>query len=221
MKMISLGIFILISAAHIVFILLQKERLRRMSKILIIPSLLAFYIAAAENPYVFPILALVFGWIGDILLINKRRRLNFKLGLVSFLSGHICYILAFVHRLWLAGSGAGEGLRFNPPAAFICIPLAAAAGIVIIRFIKPNKEMFLPVIIYVIGIEIMSFWAFELFVCDAATGGALVFAGSLCFIISDTVLGYYTFRKLTLAGSVLVMLFYIIAQTAITCGLMM
>jgi uncharacterized membrane protein YhhN len=214
---IFFGIFIIVSAAHIVFISLQKEKLRRVSKVLIIPFLLAFYIAAAKSPLVFPILALVFGWIGDILLINKRRRMNFKLGLASFLLGHICYVFTFVNRLRPDADDAV--FRFNPTVALICIPLAVALGILMLKFVKPNKEMLLPVIFYLIGIVTMSFWALELFVCAPGPGGALILSGSLCFIVSDTMLGYYTFRKLKLVGSVLIMLFYVLAQAGIILGL--
>jgi uncharacterized membrane protein YhhN len=219
---ISLGVFIAISAAHIVFISIQKERPRRISKVLIIPFLLAFYLAAAENPLVFPfpILALVFGWIGDILLINKRRRINFKLGLASFLLGHICYVFTFINCLKPVGPDANDTVfRFNPTVAFICIPLAVVLGIVMLKFIKPNKEMLLPVIFYLVGIVTMSFWALELFVCTPGLGGALIFSGSLCFMISDSILGYYTFRKLKRVGAVLIMLFYVLAQAGIILGL--
>jgi uncharacterized membrane protein YhhN len=217
---IFLGIFIAVSAAHIIFILLQKERPRRISKVLIIPFLLAFYVAAVDNPLVFPIFALVFGWIGDILLINKRRRINFKLGLASFLLGHICYVITFINHLKSVGPEANDAaFRFNPTVALICVPLAVVLGIVMLKFIKPNKEMFLPVIFYLIGIVTMSFWALELFVCAPGPSGALIFSGSLCFMISDSILGYYTFRKLKRVGAVLIMLFYVLAQAGIILGL--
>ena len=38
---------------------------------------------------------LIFGWIGDVFLIPKGAGLFFLFGLVSFLFGHICYIIAF------------------------------------------------------------------------------------------------------------------------------
>jgi uncharacterized membrane protein YhhN len=216
MIFISLGIFIFISAAHIVFISLQKEKQRRISKVLVIPPLLAFYIAAVKNPPIFPILALVFGWIGDILLINKRRRINFKLGLASFLLGHICYVFTFVNYLKDIDAAV---FSFNTMAVLIYVPLAAVTGILMLRFIRPNREMLLPVIFYLIGIETMCFWALEVFVCNPGHGGALIFFGSLCFILSDTILGYYTFRKLKRVGAVLIMLFYILAQAGLILGL--
>jgi uncharacterized membrane protein YhhN len=97
--------------------------------------------------------------------------------------------------------------------------LAVVLGIVMLKFIKPNKAMLLPVIFYLIGIVTMSFWALELFVCAPGLGGALIFSGSLCFMISDSILGYYTFRKLRLVGAVLIMLFYVLAQAGIILGL--
>jgi uncharacterized membrane protein YhhN len=212
---VSFAFFVAASAAHIVFISLGKEKPRRISKVLIIPSLIVFYIVSAHSPYAFTVMALVFGWIGDIALISKRRRINFKIGLLAFMVGHICYIFTFINLL-----KDGEGFRFNTAAAFIYVPLALFFIAVLLRvIIRPNCEMSLPIIIYIIVIEIMGFWAFELFACGPGTGEALIFAGSLYFMISDALLGHYTFKKLTRMGAVLIMLFYVIAQAGIITGL--
>jgi uncharacterized membrane protein YhhN len=129
--------------------------------------------------------------------------------------GHICYIFTFINLL-----KDGEGFRFNTAAAFIYVPLALFFIAVLLRvIIRPNREMRLPIIIYIIVIEVMGFWAFELFACSPETGEALIFAGSLYFMISDALLGHYTFKKLTRMGAVLIMLFYVVAQAGIITGL--
>ena len=215
----SLAFYIVISAMHIIFISFQKEKLRRISKVLIIPALIVFYLFSARSVYIFTVMALVFGWIGDILLINKRRRINFKLGLVAFLLGHICYIITFVNRLKIAASF--EAPKFNMIAAFICIPLALLAIIPLLKFIKPNKDMRLPVIVYILGIETMCFMALEVFVCNPGLGEAITLIGSIFFMTSDALLGHFTFGKYTRLGAVFIMVFYVLAQACIITGLVL
>ncbi|MDR2363216.1 MAG: lysoplasmalogenase [Spirochaetaceae bacterium] len=46
-----------------------------------------------------------------------------------------------------------------------------------------------------------------------------MFIGSLCFLISDSILGYFTFRTSSKYGSFFIMFFYMIAQGSIVIGL--
>ena len=209
-------IFAVVSVVHVIAIFFRKEKLRRISKLFIVPPLLAAYIAGQGVTLIFPVLALVLGWIGDALLIRINEKNFFRLGLGSFLLGHVCYIITFAERLGFF-NGTGE---INITAIAVFIPLAIIVGVMVFRFIKPTKDMALPVILYTIVIEVMTFWGFEIFILSPGFAGLLIFAGALCFMISDTMLAYYTFRELTLPGAVLLMVFYIMAQAGIIIGLM-
>jgi uncharacterized membrane protein YhhN len=218
--LIFLSIFVVVSVVHVSAIVLRKGKLRRLSKTLIIPPLLAAYIACvtgAGNQLLFPIPALILGWIGDILLIKIQKKINFQLGLASFLLGHLCYIAAFIDLLGFFG-GAG---KINVFALIIAIPLALILGIATFRFIKPPKEMFIPVIMYTIVLEAMTFWSLQVFLFKSGFAGLLVFSGAVSFMISDTILAYYTFRKLKLPAAVLIMVTYILAQAGIVLGLLL
>ena len=216
-----LAIFALISAVHVSFIILRKEKLRRISKCLVIPSLLAAYVAGAGNQLFFIIPALILGWIGDILLIKIQNRVFFMMGLASFLLGHICYIVAFMGLLGIFGPGNAAGsASINIPAILIFTPPTIALGAVVFRLIKPTKEMFVPVIVYMIVLVAMNFFGFQVFLFSPGVAGLLILSGCFNFMVSDTILAYYTFRKIKLSGAVLIMVYYILAQAEIVLGLM-
>jgi uncharacterized membrane protein YhhN len=210
-------IFAAVSVSHIAAIFLRKEGFRRVSKVLILPPLLGAYIAGAGTPVLFPVLALLLGWAGDILLLGISRPRYFMLGLGAFLLGHICYAISFTAG-FVKGIAAGFG-ALSVPALAVFAAAMVPLGLFVFRFIRPGREMTLPVILYMAVIEVMSFFSFALFLYRMDAAGALVFAGSLCFMISDAILGYYTFRTLALPGAVLIMVFYILAQAAIVLGL--
>ena len=216
---IFLAIFGIATVVHIVAIILGKEKLRQISKCLVIPPLLAAYVAGAETQFLFVIPALILGWIGDVLLLKINKSIYFKLGLASFLLGHICYIIVFFDVLGIFGSGGAAG-HLNIPAILIFTPPAIVLGAVVFRLIKPTKEMFFPVIFYMIVLETMTLFGFQTFLFNPDTAGLLILAGCICFMVSDTILAYYTFRKLKLSGAVLIMAYYILAQAEIVLGLM-
>jgi uncharacterized membrane protein YhhN len=214
---IFLAIYVAVSIVHIASIIRQKETLSRITKILIVPFLLAAYIAGSQIVLFFPVSALVLGWIGDILLVRIKNRDHFKLGLVSFLLGHLCYILSFIQLLGFFGIGGS----FSFIALAVYVPLAIIVGILIFRIIKPAKKMAVLVILYIVGIEAMTFWGLEVFIAYPGIAGALVFFGCLCFMFSDTILSYKRFRKAKFLGPGSVMFFYVLAQAGIVLGILL
>jgi uncharacterized membrane protein YhhN len=209
---IFLIVFAIVSVIHIVSIILHKEKLRYVSKALIIPPLLAAYIVGMGSLY-FPIPALVLGWMGDILLLRKEKRSWLKLGLVSFLLGHICYMITFIQILGFASN-------INITAMTIFTPQAIVLGIVVFRLIKPFKEFCFPIILYMFFLVTMALFGFQVFLINPGFGGLLIISGCFNFMISDTILAYYNFRKYKISGAVLIMLFYILAQAEIILGLL-
>jgi len=211
-------LFALVSVVHVTAIYIRKGKLRRISKIFIVPTLLAAYIAGQGTPLIFPVLALLFGWLGDALLLRINDKAYFRLGLASFLLGHVCYIITFIECLGFFSPGAG---RIDVIAMLVFIPIAIIVGVMVFRFIKPPREMIFPVLLYMIAIEVMAFWGLEIFILNPGFAGFLIFAGALCFMISDTILAHYTFGKLTLPGAVIIMVLYIMAQAGIVLGLLL
>ncbi|MCJ7801911.1 MAG: lysoplasmalogenase, partial [Candidatus Marinimicrobia bacterium] len=90
---------------------------------------------------IFIITGLIFSLLGDTFLINPEQ--HFKKGLIAFLIGHICYILAFT---------VSVGIHFTP---WIFLPITIA-GIMYLRYVLPySGKMKIPVSIYIVIIAIM------------------------------------------------------------------
>ena len=170
------------------------------------PLVFAIYFFGVNEKVFLPVvLALLFAWIGDVLLVRITNILWFKLGLASFLVGHICYCIAMFGFI-----------NFNFLVLGISAILAAAFCIVAYRFVKPSKQMKIPVIAYEIIITTMAALAFQFFLSVGSVVGTLVFAGSICFVISDTLLALKTFRRAKVYFAVMVT--YIAAQFLIVYG---
>jgi uncharacterized membrane protein YhhN len=115
--------------------------------------------------------ALVFCWLGDVLLIPKDRRI-FLAGLVAFLLGHVVLI------------GAFPLLGFDVRGAVAALVLVAPAAFLALRWLGPHLSsgMRVPVRAYVAAISVMVLAA-----AGATLGGAgtVVLVGAVLFFVSD------------------------------------
>ncbi|MDR1105314.1 MAG: lysoplasmalogenase [Treponema sp.] len=203
------GIFAAAAVVHLCAIALKKQKAERISKILLLPPLLAAYIAGARTPLVTVIIAVAAGWAGDIFLINIKKPLFFRLGLASFLAGHVCYIpsmLRFTEKISL-------------PVLAVSAVLFFAGGVVLYRLIRPDAAMRVPVVLYEIAILLMSLAALQLLVSGKNAPGALAFAGSLLFLVSDSFLARFLFNAKPAWGDFAIMTSYIAAQAALVSAL--
>ena len=217
MTIFFLIIFTVIGITNIAAIFLRNEKLRQISKCLIIPPLLAAYIAGGGS-WIYPIPALILGWTGDVLLLRINKKICFLAGLGSFLLGHIFYIITFA---FILGASASTAISINIPAILIFTPPACVLGMIVFRLIKPTREMYAPVIVYMVVLLMMSFFGFQVFLAHPELAGLLILSGSFNFMVSDTILAYYTFRKPKIYGSVLIMAYYVLAQAEIVIGLLL
>jgi len=203
-----------VSIIYLITLFFKPGFFQFLLKSCLVPLILAVYLTGAKVLLVPIILALVFAWIGDILLIKISNLVCFRLGLASFLLGHICYIAAMF----------GFGQPFNIPALIISVAAGVMLGFLIFKMVKPTKEMKIPVIAYEAIILTMAIFALQLFLAQETSlqnaqisyFGILVLAGSICFVASDTSLALVTFRNKPYY--VFCMATYIAAQLLITLG---
>ena len=132
------------------------------------------------------IAALVFGMIGDILLVHFDKFLFFVLGLVSFLIGQIVYgitFLRFVGFMWID--------------VVLYVVLVAAAIFAYTRVKMDLGKMKIPVLAYLLIIMFM----FVMALSSIYKGGfntlttALISTGAVLFLASDIVLAFVIFQK--------------------------
>jgi len=212
LKFIILCIFGVVSVVYLVTLTRKQSTLQFILKGCLMPLLLVFYITSAgiNNIYWPVVLALFFAWVGDVLLIKITNIICFKLGLASFLIGHICYIAAMYKYIQ----------PLNILVLIISVVTAVCFGVIVYKTVKPGKQMQIPAIAYETVILAMAICALQLFlsqfIAQGHVFGLLVFAGSVCFIVSDTLLALRTFRNANFYLAV--MITYITAQFLITFG---
>ena len=208
LKLVFLVILGVVSVVYLVTLFFKYGLFQAILKCCLVPLVLAVYIFGAEKILLPIVLALVFGWAGDVLLLKGSVFRFFILGLVSFLIGHICYIIAMY-----------EFARpFHITALVISIAVGACIGFLLFKIFRPTAEMKIPIIAYEITILTMAVFALQLFLAQGGFFGAFVLAGSVCFLLSDSTLAYDTFRKGPKYGSFIVMFTYIAAQLLIALG---
>jgi len=181
---------------------------RHWSKPLIMIWLIIYFLSIRSlrfksRLYTIFLLALIFGWIGDVALLPHSHGLIY--GLLAFLIMQILYSFCF----WNQRARRG-------PMWSIAIVLGLVAISVILYLQKDLGAFMIPVFIYISAICIMTYTAFGR---DKSVGGySWVAIGSVFFIASDTILSYQLFVDVSQIGAVAVMATYIIAQYCIVQG---
>ena len=134
------------------------------------------------------VVGLVLGLAGDVFLMFRGEAF-FKAGLASFLLGHIAYIIGF------AFSGSlGNTVWVVAIAMIPMIILAFFYHLIITKVVGALK---LPVIAYSLVINLMLYMALlNIFRLEwGATATILSIAGSVLFVLSDSLLAYNKFAR--------------------------
>jgi len=148
---------------------------------------------------------LIFSLAGDVFLMLPSDR--FIAGLVSFLTGHIFYIVAFT---------SGTGFSFS----LLSLLPFAIYGAAMFSILAPHTgKMKLPVSAYIAVILVMAWQACARWGQTRGTGALLAFLGASLFVISDSVLALDRFRGKFKAARLLTLVTYFSAQWLIALSL--
>ena len=182
-------VFAAIAAADVLLAATGHDRQRWLTKPLLMPVLMAGRDRPTQR-------ALALGGAGDVALLGSSDA-AFTAGLVSFLAGHIAWIIALRQR-----PGGGR-LRARP--ALAAPYLAAHAALNAYLWKRTGRDR-VPVIIYSTALLAMSLAALDSRSPKTALGGAL-------FLISDALLALEKFGEVQLpAHESLAMATYTTAQ---------
>lgn len=211
MPTIILGLYALTGVIHEISALRFWEVNRKFTKTALMPLLLIYYIytVTVANVLITACIAIISSWIGDIFLIRKDDPKFFRLGMAAFLLGHAFYIVTLIQMT--------DSLHI--PALAVSIVIALAAEIVLPKIINPPKSLRGAILVYGIAILAMSVCAFQYMLSAFSLASALLFAGSIVFIFSDTLMTFLTFGNKPKYLNAITMLPYIIAQGLIVFGL--
>jgi len=189
-----------------------------LSKPALLLSILVYFVLQTRSfPHPFRnllIAGFAFSWFGDgFLMFQAEDEVYFLLGLVSFFFAHIAYILAF--RLWFYDNHEVPLLKKSPWLAFVLM----LYGLGFFKLIDSALgDMKLPVIAYMAVILLMSLMALNRYKKVSRRGYALVLAGALAFLLSDSILAYNKFMEPLQYAGVWIMATYCFAQWAIMMG---
>ena len=182
-------VFAALAAADTLLAATGHDRARWLTKPVLMPVLMAGRDRPAQR-------ALALGGVGDVALLGSGE-IAFTAGLVSFLAGHVAWIVALCQR------PGGGYLRARPAMA---VPHAATFAAVNAYLWKRTRRDRIPVFVYSAALLAMSLTALD-------TGSPLTAAGGALFLASDTLLALEKFGDLRLpAHEGLVMATYASAQ---------
>ena len=203
------------SLIHVISCAAGKQRLRHITKVLLMPLLAMAYITLCRRLSPIVIAGLALGWIGDIMLLRPGVKRFQMLGIGAFLLGHICYIAAMCVEFELSA-------RFLPWACTAVLFAGISAVIYAVLWNKIAQDMRAAGIGYFVMITALAVVS-GMTVLSGCGQGICLLTGSVLFIISDSVLCYQTFTVGSPAPKFdfTVMLTYILAQSCIIAGFCM
>lgn len=200
--------------AHLGSIVLKNQLVEYVSKPMVIVVLAFYFVAETVNidsvSKKWVLAALVFSWVGDVLLLfQQNASLFFLLGLSAFLLAHVFYIVFFQQLR------ARENIRSN----LWFLVVVVIYYILLTRFLSPYlDEMEVPVRIYGIVISMMLLLAMHMLMMKNMAAGRLMMMGALLFVVSDSVLAINKFYQSFEPAGVVIMLTYGLAQLFIIEG---
>ena len=214
MKYISLIIFFVSVAIHLYASLKQDQHLRNISKPFIILALLGYYCFSTDRISLTIVLALLFSWLGDVLLIFKGVKW-FTFGGVSFMMSHIFLILSYLTQIDFA---------IINKVVIVVLPLLFLVIVTIILNrlkIHLPKKLFYPMYLYLLMNGAMNCFAFFRYLSNPSLAGIITLIGAILFFISDCTLFFVRFDKESIIKTHFsVMLTYSLGKFLIISGLM-
>lgn len=205
--------FLLFSILNIIYVRKNNRLGIFVTKPLLMPLLMLFYLLNASVINYSILAALAFGFLGDVLLLQDVNQRRILAGIASFLIGHIFYISTFVGNYY-------NTLDIPVWSLLFLLPYIGGALLLLKKLFSSIQFIKLPVIVYMSVILLMSFSSILRVWTVSLLSFLLTFAGSLSFILSDSLLAFDLFTVRLKKSDTAVMTTYILAQLLIVLGLL-
>ena len=190
------------------------HKVKIMTKPFWVPAIAGIYLLRTDSPDPLVIAALLFGYIGDLLLLRKKKSW-FVTGAVSFLIGHLFYIAVFI-----SDAGGFSVFRTHPAAAALMFLPYAVWAVMFRKYLgKDASSIYYASTIYISVLFLMSYFSLLRVWTVGTASFVLVFLGSLLFIASDSFLAIRKFKSEFRGIGTLVIATYIAAQLLIIFGI--
>ena len=214
MKYVFLAIFIIATVIHLDASAKKNRRLRNITKPFILLALLGFYLFAAEKILPEIVLALVFSWLGDVLLMPHGVKW-FTAGGIAFMVSHLFFILGYLKDIAFR--------TLNPVVVILFALLFICAVIFVFSRLKESlpRRLFYAMFLYLLLNGAMNCFAIYRLLCNPCAATAITCIGAVLFFISDASLFFVRFNKSgRLQTHFLVMLTYSLGELLIIIGLL-
>ena len=218
-EFIFLILFVCVSVVQMIGVTKENQKIIYYSKPLLMPLLALYYAfgSLALNSFNWLIVvALLFGCGGDIFLMLKGKESYFLLGMVSFLLGHVFYIIAFIMSM---GTNI---LLFIVSGPILLIPVIIIMLKTLPKYKDSLGDMKIRVFVYMGAILFMHVTA----ILRVSYYGLIcarffsVYLGSILFILSDSLIAINEFTERKVPNiRIYVMATYILGQFLIALGM--
>ena len=217
MRYVFLALFIVASAIHLYHSWLDDTKKRRMTKWMLLLLLLGYYLTSTSTFSGLLIAALLFSWLGDVLLMPKGNGW-FVSGGISFLVAHVRFVLLYLGQV-----------NFAAVTWFIAVPVALVYIVIVTVILVMLKEetpkpMFIPMFLYLLMNGAMNVFALMQLLCNPCAGAAVAYIGAILFFVSDSTLylnKYYKKKDLIYKKHFTIMVTYLLGEFLITQGMLM
>jgi uncharacterized membrane protein YhhN len=192
--------------------------LNHISKPLIMPLIAIIFLTSYKGKdrvlKIRMLLAMLFSWVGDILLIFQEREPFFMVGLLCFLLAQIMYLSAFLRPQFIV-----RDIPLLRKMPLIASPFLIFGWLVFTTLRSELGDLKLPVLIYMMAILAMAIFALNRWERSSRKSFYLVFMGALLFVSSDLILAFNKFHDPIFWAGVWIMMTYIGAQYLIARGI--
>ena len=207
--------YLLIVTIHLYCCFHHHEDIRKFTKCLLMPFLaLSYYLGCPKEKFSKVILfAILFGYLGDILLLIERL---FLLGVVSFLVGHLLYIVTFFVETGL------KNYRKNLLVLLLVCVVYFYIETEVLGYFRPALVKFGlwgPLFVYTSILSALNISSALYAYCYRNIYSILAYIGSIIFYVSDCILAKQLFFEYNKYYQISIMFTYILGQSLISLGM--
>ena len=217
-KYLFFALFLATSAVHLWDSWRDNGRRRKITKPMLLLTLLAFYCCAAEPISWVLAAALLTSWLGDVLLMPSGAKW-FVSGGISFLISHLLFIFVYLPQV-----------NWSSVIWWVLIPAAIlyyGISVKVTVSVKANMEskaMLAPMILYLLINSTMNLFAMAQLMTLKSGGAVVAYLGAVFFFLSDCTLylvRYHSNKDLIFKKHFTVMFTYLLGECLITVGMLM
>lgn len=202
-----------LAIVHLISCWRGDDDLRKPTKVALMPVVALTYLAFANAPSLWVVAGLLFGCLGDLLLLWPLKSKFFALGTSSFFLGHVCYLI-FIYTHYAVRVSWGW-------IVVVCAIYAAGVVVVYSRSRKSIPRALRPLsLAYMLMLCVLSVSLILPLLTAFRWSKLVAFLGATLFLTSDGVLCDMLFvqKAEPAKRNFVVMITYILAQTLLAIG---